>query len=92
MVKFQQVNNWIIKDDCFSIKYNKYELQIEKLGENVVCSIFRDSKKLDFNFTDFERAFEFANEFIKQKNLDKKADSFRISDNLKNKLSEIYNR
>jgi hypothetical protein len=91
MAKFQRVNDWIIKDNCFSIKYNKYELRIENLNENVVCSIFRDSKKLDFNFPDFERAFEFANEFMNQKDFDKKADTFRISNNLKEKLSKIYN-
>lgn len=91
MVKFQQVDNWIIKDNCFLARYNKYELRIEKNGENVVCSILKNSKKLDFNFTDFERAFEFANEFMDQKDFDKKADTFRISDNLKEKLSKIYN-
>ncbi len=91
MAKFQRVDNWIIKDNCFSIKCNKYELRIEKNNENVVCSILRDSKKLDFNFPDFERAFEFANDFMGQKDFDKKADTFRISDNLKEKLSKIYN-
>ena len=51
MAKFQRVNDWIIKDNCFSIKY----------------------------------------EFMNQKDFDKKADTFRISNNLKEKLSKIYN-
>ena len=91
MSEFQQVNNWIIRDNCFSIKYDKYELWIEKLNKDVVCSIFKDYKKLAFNFPNFEKAFEFANEFMNQKDFDNEVDTFYVANNLKEKLSKIYN-
>lgn len=92
MKKYQTINNWVIKDNCFSIKCDKYSIRIEKLLEdNVICIISKNSNNLNFNFPNFESAFGFANEFIEQKNFDKKIDSFHISDDLKNKLSEIYN-
>ena len=95
MAKFQQIDNWIVEDNRFSLKYEKYDICIECIDNNIICSIIKNSNKLDFNFPNFEKAFEFVNKFIDQKNFDKKADkkanTFRISNDLKNKLTKIYN-